>query len=217
MQILYVDDDKSMTRAVGLMLRQAGHSCDTTHLGERAVQLAKTKDYDAIILDIMLPDIDGYEVIERLREGQVSTPLLIQTGLVERTKPGDARAFGTDDVLLKPFDTAELIEHLKRTMARSAEAARQEEAEPAGDAPEGRSVNQRQHERVQAIEPCEITLDGKTSRGMVMNLSEGGAALRLPRHMTNPPETFTLTLAGGHAYTCRVCWRIQGKVGVAFV
>ena len=120
MRVLYVDDDPAMTKSVELMLRTAGHTCDTTYLGERAVQLANMKQYDAIVLDIMLPDIDGYEVIERLRQAQVSTPILIQTGLVDRARPGDAEAFGADDVLLKPFDKDELIRHLGRTVSMPA-------------------------------------------------------------------------------------------------
>jgi DNA-binding response OmpR family regulator len=117
MQVLYVDDDPSMTMTVQLMLRAAGHSCDTTDLGERAVTLARTLDYDAIILDIMLPDIDGYEVIERLREAEIKTPLLIQTGLVDRSQPEDSQAFGADDILIKPFGKEELIEHLERIVS----------------------------------------------------------------------------------------------------
>ena len=96
MQVLCVDDDPSTTRSVEIMLWTAGHSCDTSYLGERAVQLANMKEYDAIVLDIMLPDIDGYEVIERLRQAQDSTPIPIQTGLVDRAKPGDAAAFSAD-------------------------------------------------------------------------------------------------------------------------
>ena len=124
MHVLYVDDDPAMTKSVALMLRQAGHSCDQAELGEQAVELANEHAYDAIILDIMLPDIDGYEVIERLREAQVSTPLLIQTGLVDRANPGDAEAFGVDDILIKPFHKNELIDRLDRIVSRPAPAAK---------------------------------------------------------------------------------------------
>jgi DNA-binding response OmpR family regulator len=358
MQVLYVDDDPSMTMTVQLMLRAAGHSCDTTDLGERAVTLARTLDYDAIILDIMLPDIDGYEVIERLREAEIKTPLLIQTGLVDRSQPEDSQAFGADDILIKPFGKEELIEHLERIVSDGsgaltappadddvllltelvedepeeflaleepeedlAEAAPEEdlaeaapevipaieepeeaqapeepeeqhaEETPAGEAaedepgaeapaeaaafaalddelagdgpdleaPEGLPVEEEPHEdpieaseepsgpeapdqdyesdveapgvprpeeaarqkrthsRVKAIKPCEIEFDGTKTRAMVLNLSPGGAAVRLPRHMTNCPKYFTLKFAAGRSYECRVCWRVQDKIGVAFL
>jgi DNA-binding response OmpR family regulator len=368
MQVLYVDDDPSMTMTVQLMLRSAGHSCDTTDLGERAVTLARTLDYDAIILDIMLPDIDGYEVIERLREAEVKTPLLIQTGLVDRNQPEDSQAFGANDILIKPFGKDELIDHLERIVSDGsgaltappaedddvllltelvedepeaelvpeepeeelAQAAAEEELveatlegfltpeepgvepaevapeeifafeepeeaqvpeepeeqfaedtpgaeasaeapafaapddEPAGDgpdlgAPEDLPADEEPHEgpieaseetsgpeasdqdyesdvevpgvprpeeaarqkrsnsRVKAFKPCEIEYDGTKTRAMVLNLSPGGAAVRLPRHMTNCPKYFTLKFAAGRTYECRVCWRVQDKIGVAFL
>lgn len=175
------------------------------------------KHYDAIILDIMLPDIDGYEVIERLREAQVSTPLLIQTGLVDREKLGDAEAFGVDDILVKPFDKNELIGHLEQAVSRSAEAVPAAEVEPAAEAAKDEGVNKRPHHRVNTIKACEIQFDGKTTRGMVLSLSNKGAAVRLPQNLTNCPEYFTLKFPAGRSYHCRICWRLRDKVGVAFV
>ncbi len=217
MHVLYVDDDSFLTRTVELILQKSGHSCDTAGLGETAVKLAAggTK-YDAIILDIMLPDIDGYEVIERLRAAQVDTPLLIQSGLVDRGRPGDAEAFGADDILVKPYDKDELLVRLRGAIAR-AEKARAAPAEPAEEKAAAEESNHRHHDRVKAIKACEITFDGETTRCMVLNLSGGGAAIRLPRHMTNCPKHFSLKFPAGRSYDCRVCWRVQDKVGVAFV
>ncbi len=67
MQFLYVEDNPSEAQVVEAMLHSEGHLCHTTHSGQQAVALAKRNDYDLIILDIMLPDIDGYEVIEQMR------------------------------------------------------------------------------------------------------------------------------------------------------
>ena len=216
MRVLYVDDDPSMTKTVKLMLQTAGHSCDTTYLGERAVQLAHMYEYDAIILDIMLPDIDGYEVIERLRQAQVSIPILIQTGLVDRAKPGDAEAFGADDILLKPFDTKELIRHLRRTVSRARDSSPAEQMKPGVEVPKDQVANKQPHAGVKTIKACEIQFGGIKTNGMVLSLSEGGAVVRLPQHMSDLPEYFTLKFLTGQSYDCRICWRAKDKVGIAF-
>jgi hypothetical protein len=83
--------------------------------------------------------------------------------------------------------------------------------------PEEAARQKRTHSRVKAIKPCEIEFDGTKTRAMVLNLSPGGAAVRLPRHMTNCPKYFTLKFAAGRSYECRVCWRVQDKIGVAFL
>lgn len=214
MHVLYVDDDPSMTKSVALMLRQAGHSCDKAELGEQAVDLANENDYDAIILDIMLPDIDGYEVIERLREAQVSTPLLIQTGLVDRAKPGDAEAFGVDDILIKPFDKNELMSHLERVVSSSAVA---QAAEAHTEGQEDEAAHHRHQDHVKTFTACQIEFGEETSRAMVLSFSGRGAAVRLPSHMTNCPKHFALKFPTGERYDCRVCWRAHDKVGVAFL
>ena len=66
MQVLYVEDNRSEAKVVEAMLRSEGHLCHTTDSGRQAVILARRNNYDVIILDIMLPDIDGYEVIEQM-------------------------------------------------------------------------------------------------------------------------------------------------------
>ena len=84
MRILYVEDDDNRAFAVERMLRQDGHLCDRVRSGAGAVKLGQTNDYDVILLDVMLPDIDGYDVIRLLQGAGVDTPVLIQSGLVER-------------------------------------------------------------------------------------------------------------------------------------
>lgn len=217
MHVLYVDDDLAMIKSVALMLQREGHSCDKAELGERAVELANENDYDAIILDIMLPDIDGYEVIERLREAQVSTPLLIQTGLVDRAQPGDAEAFGVDEILIKPFDKNELIDRLEKVVSppATAETAPAEEAE--AEAPEDEAAADRHRDRVKTFTTCEIEFGGETNRAMVLSLSSRGAVVRLPSRMTNCPKHFTLKFPTGQRHDCRICWRVRDKIGVAFL
>ena len=78
MNILQVEDDQGTVSIVQQMLRKEGHSCVSTSFGEQAVQLSQSDHFDVILLDIMLPDIDGYEVMRLLREGGVRTPVVIQ-------------------------------------------------------------------------------------------------------------------------------------------
>ncbi len=80
MGVLLVEDDRSTALAVSQILCKAHCDCDTTGLGEDGVELAKQHDYDVIILDLWLPDIDGFEVIRRLRSAAISTPTLILSG-----------------------------------------------------------------------------------------------------------------------------------------
>ena len=101
------------------MLRQDGHLCDRVRSGAGAVKLGQANDYDVILLDVMLPDIDGYEVIRLLQGAGVDTPVLIQSGLVERDKAMDGLGFGVDDYLIKPFNRDELISQVRRAAARS--------------------------------------------------------------------------------------------------
>ncbi len=84
MRVLQVEDDPTAAQAVEQMLKSKGYACETTAYGEQAVALATHNDYDIILLDIMLPDIDGYEVLRRLQAAQVHTPVLIQSGLIGR-------------------------------------------------------------------------------------------------------------------------------------
>ena len=219
MRILYVDDDPSLTEAVELMLRSADVICDTADLGERAVQMAHMNDYDAIVLDIGLPDIDGYDVIERLKEAQVSTPILIQSGLIDRMKAGDAAAFGADDILLKPFNKDELISHLERTVSHTAVAAARpaEHPEPAVEAPKDQGAKKSKQKGPRAIKACEIHYDDRRANGMVLSLSERGAVVRLPMHLTNLPKYFTLKFQDGQSHDCQICWRTKDKIGIAFV
>ncbi len=80
MRALIVEDDRSTALAVSQILCKADCDCDTTGFGEDGVELAGQHDYDAIILDLWLPDIDGFEVIRRLRSAAISTPTLILSG-----------------------------------------------------------------------------------------------------------------------------------------
>jgi two-component system, cell cycle response regulator CtrA len=119
MRALLVEDDAAMAASIELMLRKANVICDTTDLGEDGLEIGKLYDYDIILLDLMLPDIDGYEVLRRLRAARVRTPILILSGLAEMDAKIKGLGFGADDFLVKPFDRLELIARIQAIVRRS--------------------------------------------------------------------------------------------------
>src|SRR5215469_7381050 len=119
MRVLLVEDDTSVAKSIELMLQAEGFICDTTDLGEDGLEIGKIYDYDIIILDLMLPDIDGYEVLRRLRAARVRTPILILSGLAELDHKIKGLGFGADDFLTKPFDRRELIARIQAIVRRS--------------------------------------------------------------------------------------------------
>jgi two-component system cell cycle response regulator CtrA len=119
MRVLLVEDDAATAASIDLMLRKESFICDTTDLGEDGLEIGKLYDYDIIILDLMLPDIDGYEVLRRLRAARVRTPVLILSGLGELDAKIKGLGFGADDFLTKPFDRRELIARIQAIVRRS--------------------------------------------------------------------------------------------------
>jgi two-component system cell cycle response regulator CtrA len=119
MRVLLVEDDTATAKSVEMMLKAEGYVCDCTDLGEDGLEIGKIYDYDLIILDLMLPDIDGYEVLRRLRASRVTTPVLILSGLTEPDQKVKGLGFGADDYLTKPFDRGELIARVQAVVRRS--------------------------------------------------------------------------------------------------
>ena len=119
MRVLLVEDDTSVARSIDLMLKSEGFVVDVTDLGEDGLEIGKLYDYDIILLDLMLPDMDGYEVLRRLRAGRVQTPILILSGLTELDAKIKGLGFGADDYLTKPFDKRELIARIQAIVRRS--------------------------------------------------------------------------------------------------
>ena len=119
MRVLLVEDDSNTAQGIALLLKSEGFICDTTDLGEDGLEIGKLYDYDIILLDLMLPDIDGYEVLRRLRAARVNTPILILSGLNEMDSKLKGLGFGADDYLTKPFDRRELIARIQAIVRRS--------------------------------------------------------------------------------------------------
>src|SRR5271167_967829 len=119
MRVLLVEDDSSTAKAIELSLASEGIICDTTELGEEGLEIGKIYDYDIIILDLMLPDIDGYEVLRRFRAARVTTPILILSGLAELDHKIKGLGFGADDFVTKPFDKRELVARIHAIIRRT--------------------------------------------------------------------------------------------------
>lgn len=220
MRVLCVEDDDATAKSVALMCQMAGHGCDVTGLGEEAVELGRRGGYDIIILDMMLPDIDGYQVIGRLRSAGVQTPFLIQSGLVDRDHQLTDTLPGNDEVLAKPFTKSELIDRMQAVIASARQASSMfEDVESDGrEAPRGDRPERRKHRRFSTLKTGEMVLrDGERPVAcLILNLSYGGAEVRLPDEDFDCPPTFTLKLQAGPVHTCEVRWRRSDKVGVKF-
>src|SRR5262244_470445 len=119
MRVLLVEDDSNTAQSIELILKSEGYIVDSTDLGEGGLEIGKLYDYDIIILDLLLPDIDGYEVLRRLRAARVKTPILILSGLHELDHKIKGLGFGADDFLTKPFDRRELIARIQAIVRRA--------------------------------------------------------------------------------------------------
>lgn len=118
MRILLIEDDTSTAMSIEVTLKSEGFVCNTTDLGEDGVEIGRLYDNDLIILDLMLPDIDGYEVLSRLRAAGVKTPVLILSGLSATADKIKGFGLGADDYLTKPFDRRELVSRIQAIVRR---------------------------------------------------------------------------------------------------
>jgi two-component system OmpR family response regulator len=118
-RVLVVEDEKKLGELLGRGLREEGYAADVADRGEEALWMARAVPYDAIVLDVMLPGADGFEVCRRLRREGVWTPVLMLTardGVEDRVGGLDA---GADDYLTKPFSFEELLARLRALTRRA--------------------------------------------------------------------------------------------------
>ncbi|WP_375255861.1 response regulator, partial [Yoonia sp.] len=109
MRVLLVEDDPTTSKSIELMLTHANLNVYTTDMGEEGIDLAKLYDYDLILLDINLPDMNGHEVLRQLRLSRIDTPILILSGDDGTESKLKGFGFGADDYLTKPFHREELV------------------------------------------------------------------------------------------------------------
>ena len=119
MRILLVEDDPTTSRSIELMLTHANLNVYCTDLGEEGIDLAKLYDYDLILLDLNLPDMNGHEVLRQLRLARVDTPILILTGADDTENKIKGFGFGADDYMTKPFHREELVARIHAIIRRS--------------------------------------------------------------------------------------------------
>ena len=118
MRILLVEDDETLCDTVGALLERAGYLVDVCYRGDDAIYYAVEHPYDAIVLDRMLPGVDGLTVLQRIRGKNIMTPVIITTaldGLHDRVDGLDA---GADDYLVKPFAVEELLARIRAVTRR---------------------------------------------------------------------------------------------------
>ena len=117
---MYVEDEKFLAEAVIHMLKKEKISVDWASDGEEGLKLALKPNYDAIVLDIMLPNLSGLDILRSLRERGIKTPVIMLSALNEVEDKIRGLDFGADDYLAKPFKTAELIARLRALLRRPA-------------------------------------------------------------------------------------------------
>jgi two-component system OmpR family response regulator len=119
MRILIVEDEPDLLRSVAQALREEGYAVDTAPDGEEGFYKAESYDYDAIILDVMLPKLDGWEILKRLRKIK-KTPVLMLTARDQTRDRVKGLDTGADDYVVKPFDLDEIFARLRAIIRRSA-------------------------------------------------------------------------------------------------
>jgi DNA-binding response OmpR family regulator len=122
MRVLVVDDERRLARALQHGLAREGYVVDLAHDGGAALDAALVGGYDAIILDLMLPVLSGYEVVRRLRAAEIWTPVLMLTAKDGEYDEADALDEGADDYLTKPFSLVVLVARIRALVRRGATA-----------------------------------------------------------------------------------------------
>jgi DNA-binding response OmpR family regulator len=118
MNVLVVEDDDSVARFLERAIRQAGYTAQLSNDGLVALDMALTSDFDLILLDVMLPNLDGFEVCRRLRAAKVGTPILIITAKDTLEDKIEGLDSGADDFIVKPFHLAELLARARALLRR---------------------------------------------------------------------------------------------------
>ncbi len=121
MRILIVEDELHLAEALGQIMTEQKYLADVVHDGADGLDYALTEQYDAILLDVMLPKIDGFEVARRLRAAHISTPILMLTARDEINDKISGLDCGADDYMTKPFDPGELLARVRALTRRQGE------------------------------------------------------------------------------------------------
>ena len=125
MRVLLVEDDSSTAKSIELMLKSEGYIIDTTDLGEEGIDLGRIYDYDIIVLDLMLPDMDGYAVMQCLREKETTRDIPV-VAISANAMPKDlarGKAAGFVEYLTKPLDVDKLLQVVDDVIVKRMDSA----------------------------------------------------------------------------------------------
>lgn len=121
MKVLIVEDERSLADALEHIIKHAGYSADAVYTGDDALAYALGASYDVIVLDVMLPDMDGFQIVSTLRAHGNHTPVLMLTARTAISDKVTGLNAGADDYMTKPFDNAELLARLNALCRRTGE------------------------------------------------------------------------------------------------
>lgn len=119
MHILLIEDDKAMNQNISLILKHAGMMVESALLARDGLELLKLYEYDLIILDLMLPDMTGADVLRTIRSSGVKTPVLVLSAIELAHKKVECLSAGADDYVNKPFNAEELVARVNAIVRRS--------------------------------------------------------------------------------------------------
>ncbi len=121
MRILIVEDEKEIADGISGILKMEGFISDAVYDGEEGLDYILTGTYDLVLLDVMLPGLDGFEIVKRAREEGVDTPVIMLTARSQVSDKIQGLDLGADDYLTKPFDAGELLARIRARMRKNAD------------------------------------------------------------------------------------------------
>lgn len=241
MHVLFVDGDALVAQHVEAALRDRGHKCETVDRGERALALAKAGDYDIVVLEVELPDMDGLHLVRRMKLERVDTPILLQSQLMDAGIQSEGTALGVTEFLAKPYSVGELVARMNATVGAGDEpdltpmsdpgmapgraaggasaAAPWSGSEPSGPSSTGgNGTTPTPDGGASAQEAAVITdLNGNPIPCVILTKSEETGTLKLSAPDLDCPKSFTLEPVDGSARICVVRWRKGDEIGVEFI
>ena len=119
MHVLVIEDDRIVNQNIVILLRREGIIAESVYTGREGLELLKLYEYDLVVLDLMLPDVPGADVLKQMRQSANMTPVLILSGINMPTKKVECFSVGADDYMTKPYDRSELVARVKAIVRRS--------------------------------------------------------------------------------------------------
>ncbi len=119
MRVLIIDQDQSIADGIKFILREEGHISDHAKTGDAGIELERLCEYDVIVLDLVLPDMDGFDILHRLRSNGSQTPIVIISATEDMETKVESLNLGADDFIEKPFHMKELLARVQSIVRRS--------------------------------------------------------------------------------------------------